>query len=146
MSEGLIKSGVLDTLAVKNQELALIKRVEKKKLRDKNLVTSYLYNKFPLAVRENLPEIPEKEFPRLLEKAKRYYLIKTAVAGAWTIASIIGTISIFTISVTQGWIQTVSWSSALYAFGGLFLSLFTGFSCYFPIRKLVRCIRMLTRG
>lgn len=159
-NENLVKSGILDTLAVKNQELAEIKRAEdekaiiaKKKLRDKKLVKLFLWDNFPLVAPEDIPEIPEKEFPLILKRAKKYYLAKIRTASAIALLPIGGTLASFIIFLTTlvnippiGSPQSVKVISLLCVVGGLAATCLLSWLSCFSIAKIRKWVKILIKG
>lgn len=86
----LVKTTYLDSLAVLQQtkdlenaeRLGAQERARQKKI-DKNVVYFYIHEKFPDAVRElSIKNLSEKELPSILKRAKRYFRLKIAAAGA----------------------------------------------------------------
>lgn len=156
--ENLVKSGILDALAIKNRELAEIKRVEnekaliaKKNLRNQNLVRSYLYDRFPLV--SDIPEITEKEFPSLFKRARKYYLAKIGVASAIALLPTGGiAVSLIIFFTTVANMPPITASPyvkgiALLCLIGGFLTtgLFSWLSCI-SIAKIRKYINILTHG
>lgn len=160
MNEGLVKSGVLDTLAVKNRELAEIKRaenekalVEQKKLRDQNLVRLYLYNQFPMISSADIPEIHEKESALILKRARKYYLTKIGIASAIALLPIGGTVAsliiFFTIITNMPSVaapSSVKVAALLYVSGGFLATCFFSWLSCFSIAKIRKYIKILTHG
>lgn len=152
--EKLVSSGVLDALAVKNQELAEVKRLERektrianRKFRDKNIAMLYLCDRFPLAAsEEGLPEIPEKELPLILKRAKRHYLKKLGIAVITTLPSIGASAASFGIAITKGVGTAPDSGGILYFFGGIIMSIFFAILSGLQISWVAEYIRILTRG
>lgn len=158
--ENLVKSGVLDTLAVKNQELAEIKRIEnekalteQKKLRDQNLVRRYLYDQFPLVSSTDIPEISEKEFPTILSRARRYYLAKIRITSAIALLPIGGAVAGLIISLTTfvnmppiTAPSSVKGIALLYVVGGILATGLLSWLSSISIAKIVKYAKILTKG
>ena len=101
----LISEPFVDSLAKIQHEKELQKitaRQERKKIRDKKLVATYLSSKFPDAFSKDMT-IPEKEFPRLLKLARNHYWRRFLGSTATSAASIVGLVAIFLSVPPPSW-------------------------------------------
>ena len=154
-NDKLIQSGVIDTLAAKNMELARakfladeIQLLEEKKARDKGLVINYLANKFPLATEaEGIPQISDKEFPLILTRAKSYYLRKLGFASLMVLPTATASITSLVIAVTKGVMTAPDPNGFLYfTFGLIFAGGFGTLALWQIACRVGKYWKILTRG
>lgn len=112
MSEELVKSGVVDILAVKNQELAKTESLvespvldklslaqqeesfKRQEVRNWLIVQKFLKKKFP-DVGYPMNMVTEKEFPRMLKLAKNHYQKRLWGNAILSVASFTGIVELF---------------------------------------------------
>lgn len=145
---GLVQTTYWDSLAILQQTRDLEKTEQRKKflaekrerkavrnkIRDKKIVNLYLKMKFPDAFHElGAKNLPEKEFPTLLKRAKRSFRLKLA-AGVAVSSSIFG--------------GAVAWLASLSTFGSLHVLGVIGiiFSLFISVMMTYGMIYILRKG